>query len=184
MYSENESLSTDVEAIDAGTEVRKQVLTPVWLRSLGAKAQQRTASLVSSIVRLPGKTKIFHLSAQRAHHTIPLVGVIMGTIAFGFWWKSIAAGLFACSGLFLLAGIYKAVERIGGPVQRWEPESTADGERFSDVPARDSSHKDIDTLAAIERLKSWVANETSPTEEDVKSSCTVLLELLPPKYTR
>ena len=184
MYSKNESLSTDVPTMDGGGEVQKQALTSAWLRILGAKTQQRTASLVRSIVRLPGKTKISRLSAQRAYGTIPvgiIVGVTVGAVAFGFWWKSIAAGVFACSVLFLLAGIYEAMERIVEAVPRREGNSTA-GADPDYAPARtESGYRNSDTLVAIGRLKSWVANETSPTEEDVKQSCAILLELVPPK---
>ena len=179
MYLEQESLSTDAQAMEGRTEAQQHVLTPPWLRALGAKMQQRTASLARSIARLPGKTKIYRLSAQRAYGTIPfgiIVGVTVGAVAFGFWWRSIAAGVFACSVLFLVAGIYEAMERIVEAVPRREGSSTA-GAEPDYAPARTES----DSLVAIGRLKSWVANETSPTEEDVKQSCAVLLKLVPPK---
>jgi len=185
MYLEQESLSTDAQAMEGRTEAQQHVLTPPWLRALGAKMQQRTASLARSIVRLPGKTKIYRLSAQRAYGTIPfgiIVGVTGGAVAFGFWWKSIAAGVFACSVLFLLAGIYEAMERIVEAVPRREDGNSTVGADPDYAPARtESSYRNIDTLVAIGRLKSWVTNETSPTEEDVKQSCAVLLKLVPPK---
>ena len=184
MFLEQESLSTDAQAMDGRTEVQKHVLTPPWLRALGAKMQQRTASLARSIARLPGKTKMYRLSAQRAYGTIPfgiIVGVTVGAVAFGFWWRSIAAGVFACSVLFLLAGIYEAMERIVEAVPRREGNSTAGADPDYAPATTESSYRNLDTLVAIGRLKSWVANETSPTEEDVKQSCAVLLELVSPK---
>ena len=38
--------------------------------------------------------------------------VLTGAVAFGFWWDSLSAGLFACFALFFLAGIHRALRHI------------------------------------------------------------------------
>jgi hypothetical protein len=115
---------------------------------------------------------------------IPPAGIMMGAVAFGLWWSSFAAGVFACIALFFLAGIYKATGRIFAVVLRWECERMAGTGITWDASAADQSHRNIETLAAIENLQSWVANETSPTEENVKASCAVLLESVAPRHTK
>jgi hypothetical protein len=108
---------------------------------------------------------------------IPPIGTIVGAVAFGLWWNSFGAGLFACFALFFLAGIYKATGRILAAVLRWERDRMAGARLDLGASATaDRSHRNVETLAAIEHLQSWLANETSPTEENVKASCAVLLE--------
>ncbi len=58
------------------------------------------------------KAIVFDLSATWIHNVIPPVAVLAGAAAFGFWWGSISAGLFACFALSFLAAIYKALRQI------------------------------------------------------------------------
>jgi hypothetical protein len=163
--------------MEGAIHVQKHILAPLRIRSLVTKMRQWTVSAVSRVVSLSGKIKITYLSARRANDLIPPVGTIVGAVAFGLWWKSFGAGLFACFALFFLAGVYKATGRIVAAVLRWERDRMAGTRLDLDASATaDRSHRDVETRAAIEHLQSWLANETSPTEENVKASCAVLLE--------
>jgi len=167
------------EAIQA----HKHTLTPLRIRSLVDKMQRQIASLVNRVVGLSNKVKISTFVGRRANDLITAVAVIMGAVAFGLWWSSFSAGLFACFGLFFLAGIYKATGQIVAAVLRWEGEPTA-GMRANWDPYAKASQRNTETIAAIEHLQSWVANEISPTEENAKASCPILLESVAPRYTK
>ena len=163
--------------MDGAIQVQKHVLAPLRIRSLAVKMRRWTVSLANRVVSLSGRTKFFRPFARRANDMIPAFGIIIGAVAFGLWWSSFAAGLFACFGLFFLAGIYKATGRILVAVLRWERDRMAGTSLDLDASATAGrSHRNVETLAAIEHLQSWLANETSPTEENVKASCAVLLE--------
>src|SRR2546429_8515575 len=79
-----------------------------WISPLASKMQGRIASLAKK----PRKAMVLDLSANWIHDTILAVAVLTGAIAFGFWWDSFSAGLFACFALFFLAGIYGALRHI------------------------------------------------------------------------
>lgn len=166
-------------------QLEKEIQIHQKIRSLAAKTQLWTGSLVNRVTGLPRGTNISHLPAQRAHDMIPPLGIIIGTAAFGFWWHSIAAGLFACCGLFFLAGIYKATERIVGVVLSWERDRMVGPNPNRDAStSAEPSHGNIEALSgAIDRLKPWVADEVPLTEENVKASCAVLLEFVAPRHT-
>jgi|SRR5271169_647264 len=166
-------------------QLEKEIQIHQKIRSLAAKTQLWTGSLVNRVTGLPRGTNISHLPAQRAHDMIPPLGIIIGTAAFGFWWHSIAAGLFACCGLFFLAGIYKATERIVGVVLSWERDRMVGPNPNRDAStSAEPSHGNIEALSgAIDRLKPWVADEVPLTEENVKASCAVLLEFVAPSHT-
>ena len=168
-----------------GILLEKEIQLHQKIRSLAAKTHLWSGALVKRVVSLPGRANISHLSAQRAHDMIPPLGIIIGTVAFGFWWHSIQAGLFACCGLFFLAGVYKATERIVGAVLRWERDRMAGPSPDRDAStSAEPSHEDIDALCgAIDRLQPWVADEVALTEETAKASCAVLLESVAPRYT-
>ena len=126
---------------------------------------------------LAGRTRIPHISAAWMHDMMAPMAIIMGAIAFGLWWNSIAAALFGCIVLFFLAGIYKAIEQLAGTsnmMRRYGPSAVDLESRALNVPAR---RTDIQ-LKAIQRLRPWVENETSLTEEGAKAYCTVLLDLV------
>jgi hypothetical protein len=166
-------------------QLEKEIQIHQKIRSLAAKTQLWTGSLVNRVVSVPREANISHPSVPRAHDMIPALGIIMGAVAFGFWWHSIAAGLFAGFGLFFLAGIYKAMERIVGVVVRWERDRMVGANPNRDAPTgAEPSHGDIEALSgAIDLLKPWVADEIPLTEENVKASCAVLLEFVAPSHT-
>ncbi len=132
------------------------------------------------------KDMIANLSANWIHDTIPSVAVIGGAVAFGFWWDSISAGLFACFALFLLAGIYKALRQIVVTLRR-EPErifAANPNWNISRIAERSEPNFEIST-EAIDHLLPWVKDETSLTEESAKAYCSVLLDglaTLHPKF--
>jgi len=164
--------------MNKGIQLEKEIQIHQKIRSLAAKTQLWSGSLVNRVVSLPRETNISHLSVQRAHDMIPPLGIIMGATAFGFWFHSIAAGLFACFGLYFLVGIYKAMKRIVEVALRWERDRTAPSNPNQDTfTSADPGHENIEAVSeAIGRLKPWVADEIPLTEEGVKESCAVLLE--------
>ena len=166
--------------MDGAIQAERGMFSPSRIRSLIAKVRQRVLPLVDRAASWYGNIKISRPSAGLVSDLIPPAGIIVGAVAFGFWWSSLAAGLFACFGLFFLAGIYKATGRIVAAVLRWEGDRLA-GTADWDAPLADQSYRSVEAVAAIQNLQSWVANETSPTEEDVKASCVVLLQSVVPR---
>ena len=120
-----------------------------------------------------------NLSAYWIRNAIPPVAVLGGAVAFGFWQDSIAAGLFACFALFLLAGIYKALHQIVATL-RWERDRVIPANsNWNASSTADRSERNFDVGAkAIEHLRPWVEDETSLTEERAKACCSVLLDTL------
>jgi hypothetical protein len=74
---------------------------------------------IASLVKKAKKALVFDRSAHWIHDTIPPAAVLAGGAAFGFWWDSVSAGLFACFALFFLAGIYKGLRQLVATL-RWE----------------------------------------------------------------
>ena len=159
---------------------------PPSVGSLATNVQGRISPFATKmqrcIVSLGKKAKkgmVANLSANWIHDAIPPVAVIGGAVAFGFWWDSISAGLFACFALFLLAGIYKALRQIVA-THRWEPDrivaANANG-NTSRIAERSKPNFEIGAKA-IEHLLPWVKDETSLTEESAKAYCSLLLDTL------
>jgi hypothetical protein len=147
------------------------------IKPLISKLGHWNGLLTCTTERLAGRARILHISAEWIHDMIAPIAIIVGAIAFGLWWNSIAAALFGCFVLFFLAGIYKAIEQLAGTrnIMRRDGPSTVDLEsRALTVPAQKT---DIQ-LKAIQRLRPWVDNETSLTEEGAKAYCNVLLDLV------
>jgi hypothetical protein len=100
----------------------------------------------------------------------------MGAVSFGFWWNSFAAALFGGFALCFLAGIYRAVEKMAAGTNTGRRDDAA----AIFEPRTLSAHQpstDIQ-LKAIQRLRPWVDDEISLTEEGAKAYCTVLLDLV------
>jgi hypothetical protein len=155
-----------------------------WIRPLSTQMQLRIASLVKKAK----KAMVLDLSANWIHDTIPAVAVLAGAAAFGFWWASISAGLFACFALFLLAAIYKALRQIVVTI-RWERHrNIAANSNANTSRIGERSERDFEVSArAIEHLRPWVEDETSLTEERAKACCAVLLDtlaVLHPKFAK
>jgi hypothetical protein len=142
---------------------------------LATKMQQWIASLVKKVKN----DMVANLSANWIHEVFPPVAVIGGAVAFGFWWDSISAGLFACLALFLLAGIYKALWQIVATLRRESDRIFAANPNWNISRIAERSEPNFEINAkAIEHLLPWVKDETSLTEESAKAYCSVLLDTL------
>jgi len=144
----------------------------VWqlTRSLAAKAWQQSRSLVIKLASL-----LKEAGSRQSRGMIPPVGVLMGAIAFGVWWQSFAAALFAGIGLFFLAGIYKTTERMLATTRLSEGEPHSGDLAAHTLPEPALENSDA-VNEAIGSLKPWVADEVLLTEEDAKQCCAVLLD--------
>jgi hypothetical protein len=131
---------------------------------------------------------VFDLSAKWIHDAIPPVAVLAGAIAFGFWWNSINAGLFACFALFFLAGIYNSLRQIVATLRSEHDCMIAANSNRNTCSIPERSQQSLETSArAIEHLRPWVEDETSLTEESAKACCTILLDTLAtlnPRFVR
>src|SRR6266705_471118 len=144
-----------------------------WISPLASKMQRRIASLAKK----PKKAMVHDLSANWIHDTILAVAVLTGAVAFGFWWDSLSAGLFAGFALFFLAGIHRALRHIVANL-RWEPDRmVAANSNTSGIAERSEGNFEV-SARAIEHLLPWVKDEASLTEESAKAYCSVLLETL------
>src|SRR5437870_4212002 len=153
-----------------------------WIRPFATRVQQ----WITSMAKKAKKAIVFDLSATWIHSVIPPVAVLAGAAAFGFWWGSISAGLFACFALSFLAAIYKALRQIVSILQ-WERDcKLSENSNGSSIAMR--SEQDFEVSArAIEHLRPWVGDETSLTEERAKACCAVLLDTLAtlhPKFAK
>ena len=144
-----------------------------WIRPFATRVQQ----WITSMAKKAKKAIVFDLSATWIHNVIPPVAVLAGAAAFGFWWGSISAGLFACFALSFLAAIYKALRQIVS-ILHWERDcKLSENSNGSSITMR--SEQDFEVSArAIEHLRPWVEDETSLTEERAKACCAVLLDTL------
>ena len=153
-----------------------------WIRPFATRVQQ----WITSMAKKAKKAIVFDLSATWIHNVIPPVAVLAGAAAFGFWWGSISAGLFACFALSFLAAIYKALRQIVS-ILHWERDcKPSENSNGSSIAMR--SEQDFEVSArAIEHLRPWVGDETSLTEERAKACCAVLLDTLAtlhPKFAK
>src|SRR2546425_525289 len=141
-----------------------------WISPLASKMQRWIASLIKKAKN----AMAFDLSAQWIHDTIPSVAVLAGAAAFGFWWDSVSAGLFACFALFFLAGIYKGLRQLVATL-RWEhARIIAANSNWNTSGTVERSERNFEISAkAIEHLLPWVKDETSLTEESAKAYCSV-----------
>src|SRR5712692_8529049 len=134
---------------------------------------------IASLVKKAKKGMVANLSANWIHNAIPPVAVLAGAVAFGFWWNSISAGLFACFALFFLAGIYKALRQIVATLRREPDCMIAANSNGNTSSIAERSERNLEVSArAIEHLRPWVQDETSLTEEGAKACCAILLDTL------
>ena|SRR2546425_7924280 len=155
-----------------------------WVKPLATQMQLRIASLVKKAK----EAMVLDLSANWIHNVIPPIAVLAGAAAFGFWWSSVSAGLFACFALFFLAAIYKALRQIVVTL-RWERDHTIGANPNANTSSTgEGSERSFEVnTRAIEHLRPWVEDETSLTEERAKACCAVLLDTLAalhPKFAK
>src|SRR5438552_1038624 len=152
-----------------------------WIRPPATQMQR----WISSLVKTAKAAMVFDLSANWIHDAIPPVAVLAGGAAFGFWWGSISAGLFACFALFFLAAIYKVLRQIVVTL-RWERDrNIAANSNVNTSSIGERSERSFEVNArAIEHLRPWVEGETSLTEERAKACCAVLLDTLAALHPR
>jgi len=148
---------------------------------LAAKMQR----WITSLVKKAKKAMVFDRSAHWIHDTIPPAAVLAGAAAFGFWWDSVSAGLFACFALFFLAGIYKGLRQLVATL-RWEHDRIiAANSNWNTSGTVERSEQNLEVGAkAIEHLRPWVEDETALTEERAKAYCSVLLDTLATLHPR
>jgi len=153
-----------------------------WIRPFATRVQQ----WITSMAKKAKKAIVFDLSATWIHNVIPPVAVLAGAAAFGFWWGSTSAGLFACFALSFLAAIYKALRQIVS-ILHWERDcKLSENSNGSSITMRSEQDFEVSTRA-IEHLRPWVEDETSLTEERAKACCAVLLDTLAtlhPKFAK
>ena len=139
----------------------------------------KTQRWITSLVKKAKKAMLCDRSTHWIHATIPPAAVLAGAAAFGFWWDSVSAGLFACFALFLLAGIYKGLRQLVVTL-RWEHDRIiAANSNWNTSGTVERSERNFEVGAkAIEHLRPWVEDETALTEEKAKAYCSVLLDTL------
>ena len=131
------------------------------------------------LVKNPKKAMVLDRSAHWIYDTIPPAAVLAGAAAFGFWWDSVSAGLFACFALFFLADIYKGLRQLVATL-RWEHDRIIAANSNWNTPGTvERSERNFEVGAkAIEHLRPWVKDETALTEESSKAYCSILLDTL------
>lgn len=117
---------------------------------------------------------------RQAGDLIPLLAVALSAAAFGVWQHSIAAALFAGSGLVLLAAIHNNTQRILAELRHSDPEPELN-KKHARVLAEPTAGNNGALNQAIGCLKPWLANEVSLTEDNAKECCAVILDSLAPK---
>lgn len=148
--------------------MQTQVHVQQRMSSLAASVQQWVSSVERKVTSRGKQINLSRVPLRQFHEMISALGVVLGALAFGFWWKSIGAALFACFPLFFLAGIYRAMEGVVAAVRRWEREG------LEIAPTARCNREG--TVKAMQRLQPWVAGETSLAEEDAKEFCAALLK--------
>jgi hypothetical protein len=141
----------------------------LWVRSLVTRMWQQAGTVMVKVASLVKKTK-----SRQAEDLIPPLAILMGAAAFGYWWRSFAAALFALAALSLLAGIHNNTELMLAALGR-----SAGAPHFGDGnadPLAEHTKAPSARDEAIGRLKPWLANEVSLTEDNAKECCAVLLD--------
>lgn len=118
-----------------------------------------------------------HLSSQTLRKALPLMGTIAGAVAFALWLDNIAAGVFAFILLFLLSRIGRSLEHIAAQQRTQSAAALHPTWRApSQEPAKERNI--YISSKAMERLRPWVEEDSSLTEESAKAYCSVLLDTL------
>jgi hypothetical protein len=140
-----------------------------WYNHAVLRMKQRARELRKNLrVKRP-------LGRGRLYPFFSLAAIIAGATGCALWLDSKAAGVFALGLLFLMANINKSLERIAAGI-RTQP-AAALHEHAAHAEPKDARKIFISTKA-MERLRPWVEDESSLTEESAKAYCSVLLDTL------
>ena len=127
-----------------------------WLKSLRIKPRVRRPSVYSAV---------------------SAIGIIAGATAAGLWLNSSAAGLFALIVLFLLASIDRWLQRIAD-VLRMQSSAALQASWPTSKTKTSNERSLYISSKAMERLRPWVEDQSTLTEESAKAYCSVLLDTL------
>jgi hypothetical protein len=117
------------------------------------------------------------LSPQSVRKALPLTAIIAGAAAAALWLNSIAAGVFVLILLFLLSNIGRSLQHIVGLLRTQSAAALHPAWRAPSVEGP-NQHNIYISVKAMERLRPWVDDESSLTEESAKAYCSVLLDTL------
>ena len=115
------------------------------------------------------------LGGRVVRQVLWLAGIVAGAAACAVWLDSRAAGLLALILLFLLASIGRSLERIATGM-RTQPAACL--YPSTSTVETTEQRKIYISAKAMERLRPWVEDESSLTEESAKAYCSVLLDTL------
>jgi hypothetical protein len=169
-----------------GWNMHTDIGIPPSVGSLAANIQGRMSPLANkmqrwtiSLFKKAKKGMSPSLSANWIRNAIPLIAVLGGAAAFGFWQDSIGAGLFTFFFLWFLAGIYKTLRQIVATL-RWERDRVIPASsNWNASTTGEGSDLNVEVGArAIEHLRPWVEDGAALTEESAKAYCSVLLDTL------
>ena len=118
-----------------------------------------------------------YLPRQSVRKVLPLTAIIAGAAACALWLNSSAAGVFALILLFLLSNIGRSLQHIAGLLRTQSAAALHPAWRAPSVegPAQPNIYI---SAKAMERLRPWVEDQSSLTEESAKAYCSVLLDTL------
>ena len=142
-----------------------------WCRDSFLSLEQRTSRVLNN-VRIKR-----HLSRQSVRKALPLIGIIAGAAACALWLNSIAAGVFALIVLFLLSNIGRSLQHIAGLLRTQSAAALHPAWRTTSLEGP-NQHSIYISVKAMERLRPWVDDESTLTEESAKAYCSVLLDTL------
>src|SRR5207248_4794577 len=138
--------------------------------------RHHVAGVTERIGTLLKRASVKHyFSRQSAHKALPVVGIIAGAAACALWVSSPAAGVFALILLFLLSNIGKSLHRIAAVLKN----HTAANPSLRPSTLETAEQRNIYISSkAMERLRPWVEDKGSLTEESAKAYCSVLLDTM------
>lgn len=144
---------------------------PSWCKRTVSGLKQRS-------VRLRKRLLFKHLLPESVsvYAVVSAFGIIAGGVAGGLWLNSSAAGFLVLIVLFLLANIGRSLRHIGAQLGL-HPAAPLHPSWPSTTKTTNQQNIYISTKA-MERLRPWVEDQSSLTEESAKAYCSVLLDTL------
>lgn len=145
--------------------------------SISARCKNSFLRLEQRSRRLLKNVHVRPLSPQSVRKALPLTAIIAGAAAAALWLNSVAAGVFALILLFLLSNIGRSLQHIVGLLRTQFAAALHPAWRAPSVEGP-NQHNIYISAKAMERLRPWVEDESSLTEESAKAYCSVLLDTL------